>query len=354
MKLRFSINLPVFVVCASVALALPAQAQPNAQAKAAAEALFDEGKKLLNAGDYPAACQKFEESDKLDPALGTELNLASCYEKGGRTASAWAMFRRVAAVAKTKKQADREKLARDRADALESVLSRLTIVVPDAVRVSGLSVRRNGEPVDPALYGQPVPIDPGAIEIEASAPGKRTFEKSLSLARSQNETLTVPALEDESAAAAPAPPPDAPPQVTTMPVDAPPAEPAPPPDESGSGSSQRTIGLVVGGVGIVGLAVGGYFGLRAQSKNDDSKSECLPSDPNRCSARGVSLRDDARSAGNVATVAGGLGLAAVIGGAVLYFTAPSSAGSARARSPGVALGARVSGRDGSIVLGGAF
>jgi hypothetical protein len=39
---------------------------------------------------------------------------------------------------------------------------------------------------------------------------------------------------------------------------------------------------------------------------------------------GVSLRDDARTAGNIATVAIGVGAAALVAGAVLFLTAPSA------------------------------
>lgn len=340
-------KLSVFLLCFALGLSSFAQAQPSAESKAAAEALFDEGKKAMSAGDYANACQKFEQSDALDPAIGTELNLASCYEKAGRTASAWATFRRAAAMAKAKKQPDREKLARKRAEELEASLSRLTIVVPEAVRVPGLVVTRNGSEVGSELYGQPVPLDPGSLTIEAKAPGKIAFSKTVQLGAKANESVTISALADDPNAGSVPPVEPAgeqPPPVVT-PANPPPADPyePPPTQDSSSGSGQRTIGLVVGGVGVVGLAIGGVFALRASSKNDDSKNECLPSNENQCSARGVELREEARSAGNVATIAGGLGLAALIGGAVLYFTAPSgkSGSEARARAPrvGVGLGA---------------
>jgi hypothetical protein len=331
-------------LCFALGVSGTLHAQPSAESKAAAEALFDEGKKAMATGDYAVACQKFEQSDTLDPAIGTELNLGACYEKLGRTASAWATFRRAAAMAKAKKQPDREKLARKRAEELEANLARLTIVVPDAVRVPGLVVTRNGSEVSSELYGQPVPLDPGTLNIQAKAPGKQAFSTTVELAAKASQSVTIPELAADAAAVAPAVESEPQPPPVVTPANPPPADPYEPPPDSdaaaSSGSGQRTLGLVIGGVGVVGLAVGGVFALRAQSKNDDSKNECSPNDENQCTARGVELRDEARSSGNVATIAGGLGLAALIGGTVLYFTAPSakSGSEARARGPRVGVG----------------
>jgi hypothetical protein len=64
------------------ALALPALAPATARAQgaskqAAAQALFDEAKKLMGKSDFAAACKKFEGSQELDPAPGTLFNLAN-------------------------------------------------------------------------------------------------------------------------------------------------------------------------------------------------------------------------------------------------------------------------------------
>ena len=56
---------------------------------AAAEALFTEGRKAFDAGDYRIACARFAESQRLDPAVGTLINLAACNEKLDNLALAW-------------------------------------------------------------------------------------------------------------------------------------------------------------------------------------------------------------------------------------------------------------------------
>src|SRR3954466_12769231 len=74
----------MFVLWSSAALAQPAGAQ--------AEVLFRQGRDLLTAGKVAEACSAFEESEKLQPAVTTRLNLAGCREKLGELATAWGMF----------------------------------------------------------------------------------------------------------------------------------------------------------------------------------------------------------------------------------------------------------------------
>ena len=58
-----------------------------------AEALFDQGRKLMEAGDYEQACPKFVGNQRLDPTSCTLLNIGTCYENLGRTTSAWTAFK---------------------------------------------------------------------------------------------------------------------------------------------------------------------------------------------------------------------------------------------------------------------
>ncbi len=261
------------------------------------------------------------ESERLDPGAGTLLNLGHCYEKNGQTASAWVTFKDAAAAADLKHRADWSQRARERAQALEPVLSRLTIDVPVEQRVSGLQVRRDGVEVGSAEWGTPIPSDPGKHTIEASAPGKKPWSTTVTVgAKADQPHVSIPALEDEPApgpiAATPATPP---PQPLTTP---PPSAPAETPPPSSSGSTQRIVGLVAGGVGIVGLAVGSIFGGMAMGNESDSKNRCPTS--NCASPAAVSENSDAKSNATISTVAmisGGVVLAA---GAVIFLTAPKA------------------------------
>src|SRR5690606_11378411 len=100
-------------LCLAACLLLPrvASAQPSANEKAAAEALFRQGTELSAEERFREACVKFEGSQRLDPALGTMLHLAECYDRIGKTASAWAMFTEAAAIARSTNQPEREQIA---------------------------------------------------------------------------------------------------------------------------------------------------------------------------------------------------------------------------------------------------
>src|SRR5450432_2572833 len=124
---------------------------------ATAEALFREGRSLMEAGNYAAACPKLQESYAQDPATGTLLALGICQERAGRTASAWATYAEAATRAKRDGRADREQAAREHMAALEPKLSHLTINVdPAAWALTGFSVKRDGREVGAGAWGASV------------------------------------------------------------------------------------------------------------------------------------------------------------------------------------------------------
>jgi len=288
----------------------------SAEDKAASDALFDEGKRLVTAADYAHACAKFEASLKLVVRIGAKLNLADCYEKAGRTASAWAEFREAAALAARANDDARGSFANQRAGALEPYLAKLAIRVAPEDRIAGMTITRDGALVPEAVLETHVPVDPGEHTIQASAPGFQSWEQKITVVREKEHTIEVPRLlpAPEAPRAAPAPEPSAPPPVTASPAT----------------SHRKLAAYIVGGAGVAALAATGVLASSARSKWQSASPHCNAQD--RCDAKGLSLNRDARALGNAATVAFIAGTVAVAAGVVLYVTAPG-----RSRERAVAI-----------------
>ncbi len=262
----------------------------DANDPAAAQALFDEGRKLVLEGNCEAAIPKFTASHKLDPSPGPLLNLADCLAKTGRTASAWARFREAASMLKAAGQNDRAAFARQRADELEPSLARLTVRSSEP----NVEVLRDGAVLDGAVLGVAVPVDPGAHEIEARAPGKLPYRKRVEVAASASVSVEIPKLADA------------------------PIAPAPVADTS---SSRRTVAILVGSAGVVGLGFGAAFGLGAASQWSDAKKSCEGTVCDRAGFDAANAAQTSAVRSNIAFALGGVALAA---GVVLWITAPSA------------------------------
>ncbi len=284
---------------------------------AAAEALFREGRTLMEKGELAAACPKLEQSQKLDPSSGTMLNLALCHEKEGRIATAWAEYLVAARMARTQGKADRAQAAEGYASALEPKLSYLTVNVSQ--KVQGMVIRRGGTELDASTLGSRLPIDPGEQVLTVSAPGMKTLELKLTIGAGDAQTVVIPALEKEAPSAAPA---AAPPSPAAGPVagaprnDAAPLAASPPRASAEKGTS--VVPWVIGGVGVAAVGVGSVFGVLALGTYGDADEAC-PSHRG-CSGNALDVRDRASFQATVANVGIGVGLVGIGLGAVLLIT----------------------------------
>jgi hypothetical protein len=287
-----------------------------------AQALFDEAKQLMADGRYTAACPKFAESQQADPGLGTQFHLADCWQHVGRLASAWALFRDVESQAHARGELGRERVARDRAAALEPFLPKLQIAPGDAQTVSGLTIRRDGADIGREQWGVAVPIDPGPHAVAAYAPGKQPWGTGVEVPL-DGKVVTVelpPLLNLPNASSAPAPAPVRPPTPTTQTgvTSMMPASSAETPVLENGGGVQRAFGWFFLGAGAVGLASGAYFVSQWLDYRNQSEPHCVG---DACDAAGTQLRSNATNQGRAAIIAGGSGAAALILGSVLVATA---------------------------------
>ena len=300
-------------------VALPVARAQSASDKATAEALFDDARRLMEAKRFPEACGKLADSQRLDPGTGTLLNLALCYKSNGQTASAWSTYREAASGARAAHEDDREKLARDEASALEALLTRLVVqVAPETASLPGVEIKRGGATVPSGAWGVPTPVDPGPQVLDATAPGKKPLHlEALTLGEGQTLTMTVGPLENAPDAV---PAPSGPVAVS--------GAPAPTGADTGGkpGATQRTIGYVVAGLGVVGVGV--VYTLQTSSKNQTAKGICPNYPAGTCTKGDVSDHKqavlEAKASQLNSFVGYGLGGLGLIAGAVLVFTAPSA------------------------------
>src|SRR4051794_31211313 len=163
---------------------------------ATAQALFDQGRKLMAQERWSEACPKLEESQRLDPAGGTLLHLALCREHEGRIATAWALYQDALAQAKHDSRKDRAKIAQERIDYLSTRLPRMRVrVAPASRRAEGFALTRDEIAVGAAQWGEALPVDPGAHVLVAKANGRKPWTAHIDVpARAQEVVVDVPEL----------------------------------------------------------------------------------------------------------------------------------------------------------------
>jgi len=306
---------------------------------AGAEALFRQGREAMKRGDYTSACPKFAESQRLDPGGGTLLNLADCEEKQGRLASAWQHF---VEASETLPPSDaRVAHAKSRASTLEKRVPRLTVnLAADAP--NGTKVVRDNTELTRASLGTPLPVDPGRHVIVVATPSREDRRVEVSLDEGQSRTVDValgPARPGESIS-------------SQAPESAARPESQAPTSTASRGSGLRTVGYVLGGLGVVGLGVGSYFAYRASSKDADSREWLNPDGSCQLGSPCADLTHESRAAQTVDIVSFIAGGFALVGGIVLVVAFPPR--DDKSAEKHLSLGPMVGPAGGGAVVGGSW
>jgi hypothetical protein len=295
-----------------------AQPPPN---EARADTLFTAAKQLRDGGQVADACPMFAESKRLAPAVGVTLYLADCYERLGRTASAWDQFRDAERLANERGDEKRALVAHGRAQALESKLNRL-IVATSPGSHDGWQVLVDGASLPVDRWNAALAVDPGDHVITVQAPGRPL--RSLSAHVDASNAAATVRIDDVAVAATAA-------AAATTPVPASSAASASPaasvssasseasPGEavssdavahSGTGSASSAslwAGITLVGVGAVGMGFGTFFVVRkSQLQNGGCSND-------------ASLADQAQTGATIAFAAGGVAFASAL---VVLLSAP--------------------------------
>jgi hypothetical protein len=311
--MRLGCGLSAFAI--SVALTCAGAAQDRAPAEA--EGLFREGREEFKQGNTDAACRKFSESHRIQPAAGPLLNIARCDEEVyARLASAWRHYQEALALLPCGD--DRLELVKARIAALDPRVPRLLVRLggraPAETRILLDGVNST---VDP---GTPVRVDPGERVIVASAPGRQPREVRVLVREGQSLSVTLE-----------------------------PGEPVVPTDSPERLSAKRTnriIGYSIGGVGLAAIVGASVSEIVLASKNSTVSDNCDNS--RRCNEAGLDAANSGRTLTTIDRILWGVGLAGVAAGAYLVWTNRGE------DAPAVGIQARAVPGGAAALVGGAF
>jgi hypothetical protein len=297
--MRFALRSCVAAVTAVGVLTIAPHAA-RADERAVAEQLFTRGRQLMATGQTEQACREFQAAAQLSQTAGVRLNLAACWQKLGRTASAWAMYGEALDIGERNGNSAAADAARQSQAALAGQLCYLTVQVPAPSRVPGLVLTRDGKILPHAAWGVHVPVDPGRHTITARAPGRQGW--------STTREVSAPGARDTVVVA--------------------PLRPRPTPNAPGK--TRRTLAWVSAGVGLAGLAVGGVTGALTLSRKTAIKAHCTGLS---CDAQGKTAADQARGLGLVSTIGFSVGLVGIASAVVLFATSPGTHASGQRGAP---------------------
>ncbi len=304
-----------------------------ADKKSDADALFKKAKKLHADKKYADACPMFEKSDALDSGIGAKLNVARCYEDWGMLARAHRWYTDAAAMARDASDKRAPKI-RELIDALDPDVPRLTVKAPVDADAKKLEIKVDGKPVE---AGKEMRVDPGPHEITWLVAGTKK-SKTIAMERGGERELTLDAKPSGDKVVTTTPP-----AIAERPID---------PPRTNPGRTRRIIGVSIGAVGLVGLGVASYLTLDARSSyNDALDTHCMGA-KDMCSDEGLRITGDARSQANTATIITVASLVAVVGGVVLYLTAPK--GRSKESSTALYVAPVIGSERAGIVLGAGF
>jgi len=322
-------RISIAAISAAIASVGVGIAERTAHAQSAeAEALFEDGNRLMAAGKLAQACDAFEASNRVEPRAGTLILLGGCREQNQQLASAWSAYKD--ALGRVKDPRKRE-LAQARATALEARLSYLTVSVADDSRVDGLTITRNGRPFDAMLWNRALPVDGGDYVIAGRAPGHEAWQTTAHVpVEGAKLSVEVPRFKELGKLIPPPTPPANPPAAAPPPPPTPAAQPDPPAASTGLLTTRRKVGLAAAGAGALVAVAGVLLGQSAKQKQHDAFQLCPePATPCRQADQSNALISASHTRALEANLAFGVAAAAVITAGVLWFTGAPTAEPAR-------------------------
>jgi hypothetical protein len=263
--------------------------------------LFLQGRAAFDEGKYDLARSYFEQSQAIDPAVGTLLNLAVCEERLSRLTAALAHLN--AALAKADPTDGRRQLITGRLVELEKRTPRLTIRLA-APLASDVTISLDGTSIDHSALGTAMRVDPGSHALKCAAPSGARCAQEVAVREGEDAVADLIVTEP---VAAPAP----------MPAPA----PAPHPPEVTNRSS-NVVPYVIGGIGVASLAAGLITAMAVINRKATVSEHCDAS--GGCDQQGLDAARSGKTLDVISTVTTLVGVAG-IGTSAYLLLSPSGA-----------------------------
>jgi tetratricopeptide (TPR) repeat protein len=282
------------VACGMLACSVSASARAHDPAterrKAEARELAQQGDAAFKVGRCDQAIPFWQKANARFQAPTILFRIARCQALMGKVVAATATLEQLLALPDDPDSPPAFREAKDQAAAeLPAVRSRIAFLTV-AVDARGVDVQpdvRVDDQTLPMVEG-PVPIDPGAHVVRVRA-RDATWERKVTLQEGQSETVRV-----------------------AIGVHMPP-RPA---------RTQRTVGYVLGGIGLASLAAGAYFGASASTLARHLERVC-GTDRKQCPADRKDDIDRLKTHAVAADITLGAGAALFAAGAIVALTEPA-------------------------------
>jgi hypothetical protein len=233
-----------------------------------AERLFFLGQQLYDAGKIRASLEIFHNSYAAYASPNSHLYIARCLRDLGHRAEAYAEYKSVLLEAAEAAEPDRYTMTLQAATLERAALRpRLGVLRLEVfATVPGLEIKLASRRVAVAEWSQPHFVDPGTVTVSATAPGRLAFLRNYEISAGEQRTVRIELGTVEVKRPARA--------IGVVDIvgvagtefAAEPSEPPWPP--------WRVVAVSSAGLGTVGFALWGAFGLKAASRYDRLEAQC--------------------------------------------------------------------------------
>lgn len=244
-------TLTLSLCFANTAMAQSKDARPQADMNARADEQFRKGREEQDRGNCQKALEHFRESHALKPGRGTLLNMGLCEKKLGQLAKAMQHLEEL--LPQLPSGDDRRQIVRDALADIKPKVPYLRIVLK-ADSPAGTVVTYDNAELEPTMIGTDMPVDPGKHVVVVEAPGLPNRQYDLVMEEGKKQTLLVePGMQSSSSSSS---------SSTAAVVD------------DSSRQTKRTVGFVVGSVGVLGFIAGAVTGGIAASDYSAAEKAC--------------------------------------------------------------------------------